>query len=81
MRKAIVRISDGFIVNVIVINEGVEYLLPEGHILIDADSGSPGDTWDGKKFVKPILSKPEPPMDVVTEIKALKEEIKKLKQM
>ena len=47
MRKAVVRQSDGFVVNVIVIESGSDWPLPEGYVLVDAEtSGSPGDTWD-----------------------------------
>lgn len=57
MRKAVVRNTDGFVVNVIEIEEDSKWEPPEGCHLIDAAGGSPGDTWDGVKFVKP----PEPP--------------------
>ncbi|GAI66609.1 unnamed protein product [marine sediment metagenome] len=58
MRKAVVRDSDGFVQNVIEIEEGAKWEPPEGCILVDAEGGgSPGDTWDGEKFIRP----PEPP--------------------
>ena len=54
MRKAVVRQSDGFVVNVIVIEPDSDWLLPEGYVLVDAEtSGGPGDTWDGKAFSTP----------------------------
>jgi hypothetical protein len=57
MRKAVVRNSDGFVINVIEIEDGANWKPPDDCYLVDAEKdGSPGDTWDGKKFIKP-----EPP--------------------
>lgn len=54
MRKAVVRDSDGFVENVIEIKANANWPIPEGHHLVQAKtSGSPGDTWDGKDFVRP----------------------------
>jgi len=61
MRKAVVRQSDGFVENTIELEEGANWQPPDGCILIDAIDGSPGDTWDGTKFVKPEPPEPEPP--------------------
>ena len=51
MRKAIVRDSDGRVVNVIEVvgayDPGPRYSL------LDAGTGGPRDTWDGAKFVRP----------------------------
>lgn len=62
MRKAVVRDTDGFVENIIEIEEGADWQPPEGCYLIDAGDGSPGDTWDGEKFVKPELPPPIPPL-------------------
>ena len=65
MRKAVVRESDGLVTNVIEIEEMANWSPPGGCYLIDAtEDGSPGDTWDGKKFVKPELPEPEPVRDL-----------------
>ena len=53
MRKAIIS-PNGTVENVIVLNEGIDWPLPEGYRLIDADDGSPGDKWNGTEFVKPV---------------------------
>jgi hypothetical protein len=64
MRKAVVRESDGFVVNVIEIEEGANWKPPEGCYLIDAErDGSPGDTWDGKQFIKPEPAPVATPID------------------
>ncbi len=78
MRKAVVRQSDGFIENVIEIEPDSTWQIPEGCSLMDAENGSPGDTWDGKKFVKPERIEPEPPRDLVAELDDLKGRIAKL---
>ena len=54
MRKAVVRESDGLVLNVIEIEGGSPWPTPSGCILVDAEtSGSPGDTWDGEEFIPP----------------------------
>ncbi len=54
MRKALVRQSDGYVLNVIEIEEGANWQPPPGSVLVDTvDNGAPGDTWDGKKFIQP----------------------------
>jgi len=59
MRKAIVRQSDGYVDNVVEVELGAPWQPPEGYYLVDApNSGSPGNTWDGAKF---ITSPPSPP--------------------
>lgn len=72
MRKAVVREADGFVENVIEIEEEAEWQPPENCYLIDAADGSPGDTWDGEKFVKPELPEPEPARDLEAEIDEIK---------
>ncbi len=64
MRKALVQLSDGLVVNVIEVDEGAKYSPPLDHELRDSDTASPGDTWDGLKFVKPPPPEPEPDPDV-----------------
>ena len=75
MRKALVRQSDGYVVNVIEIEEGANWQPPDGCYLIDAGDSSPGDTWDGARFVKPELPSPELPRDVLAEIDEIKAKI------
>ena len=54
MRKALIRTSDGLVVNVILIEDGANWPIPTGHELRDAEGASPGDTWNGVKYVKPV---------------------------
>ena len=65
MRKAVVRKSDGYVENVIEWAEGANWQPPEGCYLVDALDGSPGDTWDGAKFIK--MPPPPPSVDWQTE--------------
>ena len=58
-RIALIRKSDGLVVNVIVCDN--DYVPPIDHILVDAElSGGTGDTWNGTVFVAPS---PVPPID------------------
>ena len=61
MRKALIRDSDHLVMNVILLEEGADWLVPSGHTLQDADNAGPGDTWDGSKYVKPapVVVKPQ----------------------
>lgn len=61
MRKAVVRESNGFVENVIEIEFPTTWQPPEGCYLIDALDASPGDTWDGVKFIRMLLPTTEPP--------------------
>ena len=63
MRKALTRDFDGLVVNVIEIEDGANWTPPVGHYLRDAGNASPGDTWDGTKYVP----KPPGPEQVVAE--------------
>ena len=58
MRASLVD-GSGLIVNVIVVDEGVEYVPPEGLTLVadPADMAEPGGSWDGNAFHRP----PPPP--------------------
>lgn len=66
IRKAVIRDSDGFVSNVIVLPDGWmgavtdEWQAPTGFTAIDARDAGPGDTWNGTVFVKP----PAPPVIV-----------------
>lgn len=68
MRKAVIRQLDGFVDNVIEIEDGANWYPPDGCFLIDGGDGSPGDTWDGIKFVKPELPILEPPRSTYVSI-------------
>ena len=78
MRKAVVKQSNGFVVNVIEWEEGSLWQLPKDCILIDALNASPGDTWNGASFIKPEVAPPEPVRDIFAEIDDLKARIEKL---
>lgn len=72
MRKAIISQYKSTVENIIEIEPEANYsLLPE-FFMIDALNASPGDTWDGKKFIKPILPPPEPVRDLAAEIDEIK---------
>lgn len=62
MRFAMLRDVDDFVVNVIEYELGGNWQPPEGHYLMIAGDASPGDTWDGSKFVKPEPPIPELPI-------------------
>ena len=49
MRMAVVRDSDGLVVNVIEYDPviSVAWPVPAGHRLIEAQRAGPGETWDG----------------------------------
>jgi len=54
-RRAIIDTNTGFVENVIELEDDAIYALSDGKSLVDAvDSGGPGDTWDGAKFVVPL---------------------------
>ena len=53
MRKALIEIASGLVVNLIELEDGANWKPPAGYAVIDASSGNPGDLWDGTKFVKP----------------------------
>ena len=58
-RKALIRKSDGLVVNVILADES--YVPPDGVDVVSAESaGSPGDRWDGVKFIPPAPTPPNP---------------------
>ncbi len=58
-RKAIVQKDTGLVLNLIAIEPGANWQVPEGCILVDASTaGGIGDTWDGKHFVDSTKSIP-----------------------
>ena len=58
-RKALIRESDGVVVNVIEVD--ASYNPPDGYAVETPSEfdASPGDTWDGSKYIPA----PEPPLD------------------
>ncbi len=55
MRKALID-ETGTVVNVIEIDEGADYSLPDGHQLVATDTASVGDTYANKKFATPVIA-------------------------
>jgi len=60
MRKAIVE--GGLVVNIAEVDIASGWK-PASGMLVDGDGASIGDTWDGTKFISPVV--PEPPTPVV----------------
>ncbi len=62
-RKAVVRVSNGFVENVIEHDDvlSASWPVPAGHILIASDVAGPGDTWDGSNFNRAPPQPPAPP--------------------
>lgn len=52
-KKALIRQLDGQVVNVIIYDDKADWQPPEGCTVLDALDASPGDTWDGNKFIHP----------------------------
>jgi len=53
-RKVIVRESDGYVVNVCLVDPDVAWEIPSGCIVVDdVYPAQPGATWDGSKFTLP----------------------------
>jgi len=81
MRRAVVREIDNLVINVVEVEEGGNWKPPDGCYLVDAvNEGSPGDTWDGKKFIRLVLPVSEPVRDLAAEIDALKARVEKLER-
>jgi len=54
MNKAVVRIEDGYVDNVIVVGDGSSFMPAEGYLLVDAvHPAQPGATWNGSEFIAP----------------------------
>ena len=52
-RKAIIRILDGVVVNVIELDLGSTWTPPPGHETRDALAAAIGDIWDGTQYTRP----------------------------
>jgi hypothetical protein len=80
VRKAVVRETDGFVVNVIEIDFPTAWQPPEGCYCVDAEKdGSPGDTWNGAKFIRPEPEPVIPPRDLAAEVDQLKADLQAIK--
>jgi len=81
MRYAIKRLSDGLIVNAIVLDaaNAPTWPLEPGHVLIEAETdGGLGDTHDGVRFIRPPAQVPIPqPRDPLVEIDRLQAALKR----
>ena len=51
MRKALVARATGKVLNVIELDAQSTWQPPENQQVLEAQNASPGDTWDGTKFV------------------------------
>lgn len=81
MRKAIIRDPDGFVINVISLDDawtGVqgEWQPPESHSVIDALNCQRGDTWNGTIFISgiPALELSEVIANRIQQVNALRDE-------
>lgn len=52
--KCILDSATKVVVNVILLEDGVEWSLPDGHEFAPQHDGNMGETWDGSKFVAPV---------------------------
>ena len=83
MRKAIVRESDGLVINVIELATGWQskkpkWQAPEGTYLVAAKTdGSPGDTWNGEVFIRPEVIPAPKPRNILAEIDDIKAKLDK----
>ncbi len=55
MRKALID-ETGIVVNVIEINEGADYSLPDGHKLVATDTASVGDGYANSTFTQAVVA-------------------------
>ena len=58
VRKALIRTVDGFVENVIEIDDVSTWPIPSGRFLLASQVAGPGDTWNGTRFVRGV---PPPP--------------------
>lgn len=68
MKHAIVR--DGRVENVAEWDGETEWSPPAGTQLVPAGDASPGDTWDGTRFIKPLVEPPKKRVDRFAELEA-----------
>ncbi len=62
--KCVLNSATKIVVNVILLEDGVEWAPPEGQELAPQHDGSIGDTWDGSKFLPPApLTEEASPLD------------------
>jgi hypothetical protein len=52
--KCILDSETKVVVNVILLEDGVEWTLPDGQEFAPQHDGNMGETWDGEKFVAPV---------------------------
>ncbi len=55
MRKALID-ETGLVVNVIEINEGADYSLPDGHELVASDTAGTGDSYASGTFTQAAVA-------------------------
>lgn len=61
MKKALIEITTGKVVNVILAE--ADWAPPAGYTVKPADHTSVGDTWDGQKFIAAPPPLPDPKME------------------
>lgn len=61
--KCILDSATKVVVNVILLEDGVEWSPPEGQEIAPSSDGSIGDTWDGEKFVAPPMPVQSDPLE------------------
>lgn len=61
-RKAVYRLADGLVDNIIALEAGAQWTPPAGHDIVDdsASQAQIGGTWDGTKFTAPPPFVPDP---------------------
>lgn len=70
-RACVIDNTTGEVVNVIVYDPDATWSAPDGcvlRVIAAADRVSPGDRWDGAKFVAPTIATPRP--DRLKELRA-----------
>ena len=71
MRAAVVRNSDGFVANLIEVNN-LDFPVAPGHTLRRAGHAGPGWIWNGRRFTRPVETPAVPTKDelLVTDVNA-----------
>ncbi|MBA2125065.1 hypothetical protein DLM45_02340 [Hyphomicrobium methylovorum] len=54
--------SEGVVVNTVMLDDDADWTVPEGLVLIRA-AANVGDTWDGEKFIAPVVEPSAPTQD------------------